>query len=176
MELDIHSDSGAPDHELEIDHTSKSENFTCRYLSDCLAYLRNFHYANPSHDIVNVVVELKNSEPTTATTHHTFDDGAHTIEDFDAILRKELGDALYTPADFFTRCPGETTLTACARLPWAGRTPIETWQLEDLSPASSEALKKFLANNGVVRGHDSFEYKPFCDQAADGANYSYSFS
>jgi hypothetical protein len=113
LEIDVHSE-GAPAHEWKVYHTSDSEDFSCRYLSDCLEYLRNFHYAVPQHEVITVVIELKNTVAKTGTffpgipVHDNFTDD-HTIEDFDGIFRRVLGDTLYTPADFLADCDLQMT-------------------------------------------------------------------
>jgi len=117
LEIDIHTD-GAPDGEWRVYHTSSSENFTCRLLGDCLEYLRAFHYATPLHDVVNVVIELKNTSTSICTdTGANFDGGEHfhRIEDLDALLHRHLDPYLYTPSQFLSRCaPGDrTTLRRC---------------------------------------------------------------
>jgi hypothetical protein len=107
IEIDIHTD-GAPDGEWRVYHTSGSEDFTCSLLGDCLEYLRAFQYAVPDHEVLNVVLELKNtSNNLCGDTNPNFDDGTHRhrIEDLDSVLRAHLGDSLYTPADFLRRCP-----------------------------------------------------------------------
>jgi hypothetical protein len=117
LELDIHSE-GAPAGRWKIYHTSDSEDFTCRYLDDCLQILRNFQYAMPRHEAVNIMIELKNVVPYTGAsfpgipTNANFD-GTHTIEQLDDTLRAVLGGSLYTPADFLSRCAPGSTMVAC---------------------------------------------------------------
>ncbi|NJC72032.1 hypothetical protein HC031_20260 [Planosporangium thailandense] len=117
LELDIHSE-GAPAGRWKVYHTSDSEDFTCRYLDDCLQLLRNFQYAVPRHEVVNVMIELKNVVPYTGAsfpgipTNANFDD-SHTIEQLDDTLRQALGGALYTPGDFLSRCAPDSTMVSC---------------------------------------------------------------
>jgi hypothetical protein len=117
IELDIHSE-GAPAGRWKVYHTSDSEDFTCRYLDDCLQLLRNFQYAVPRHEVVNVMIELKNVVPYTGAsfpgipTNANFND-SHTIEQLDSTLRQALGTALYTPGDFLSRCAPGTTMISC---------------------------------------------------------------
>ena len=129
IELDAHS-QGAPAHDWKIYHTSDSEDTSCRYLTDCLEYLRDFQYAVPQHEVVNVMIELKNVVPTVG--YYTLGvpmgnnfSADHTMADFDAIFQKTLGNTLYTPRDFLSRCTvanasggksgGQPTIRACAR-------------------------------------------------------------
>ncbi|TWP44175.1 hypothetical protein FKR81_41545 [Lentzea tibetensis] len=123
LELDIHSE-GAPAGRWKVYHTSDSEDFTCRYLDDCLQMLRNFQYAVPRHEVVNVMIELKNVVPHTGATfpgiptNANFND-SHTIEQFDDTVRQVLGTSLYTPADFLSRCtPGSTMVSCMASAGW----------------------------------------------------------
>src|SRR5262249_20284665 len=132
LELDVHSEpdrpgSNTPAGEWRVYHTSSAEDFSCRYLSDCLELLRNFHYAVPQHEVINVIVELKNTVSYTGVldksknVHNNFaTSDNHDIPDFDAIFRRVLGPTLYTPADFFRDAgcdPNDTkmTLRACAK-------------------------------------------------------------
>jgi len=57
IELDLHTEGGG----WKIYHTSDSEDFLGRNLKDYLDYLRNFQYAVPQHDVINVVIDLKTS-------------------------------------------------------------------------------------------------------------------
>ncbi|SRR6266536_1348771 len=123
LELDIHSE-GAPAGRWKVYHTSDSEDFTCRYLDDCLQMLRNFQYAVPRHEAVNIMIELKNVVPYTGAsfpgipTNANFND-SHTIEQLDDTLREALGGALYTPGDFLSRCaPGGTMVSCMASAGW----------------------------------------------------------
>ncbi len=119
LEIDVHSE-GAPAHEWKVYHTSDSEDYSCRFLSECMELLRNFHYAVPQHEVINVVIELKNVVPFTGALafgiHTNFNFASdHTQEDFDAIFRNTLGSALFTPKDFLDRCDPGKTMLECAR-------------------------------------------------------------
>ncbi len=99
-------------------HTWKLPEFNtqCEYLEDCLARLQNFHFAVPQHEVVNVVIELKETEPIIIKQPvPDIFDATHTVEQLDATIRKFLGPALFTPADFMNdpACQGATTLLAC---------------------------------------------------------------
>ena len=67
LELDVHSEGASPGR-WKIYHTSDSEDYTCRDLDDCLQMLRNFQYAVPRHEVVNIMVELKNVVPHTGAS------------------------------------------------------------------------------------------------------------
>lgn len=107
LELDVHFNGKRPG-VWSVYHTDNLHNTFCATLDDCLKQLQVFHYVVPNHDVVNIVIELKE------LWGHVFD-GAHTIEQFDAVLRRALGDALYTPRDFAARCAAGSSLRACAR-------------------------------------------------------------
>src|SRR5690349_19720620 len=62
LEIDVHSEGAAPG-QWKVYHTSDSENFLGRYLEDYLEYLRDFQYAVPQHDVINIIIELKNVDP-----------------------------------------------------------------------------------------------------------------
>lgn len=122
IEIDVHSD-GAPAGQWKVYHTSDSENFTGRYLEDYLEYLRNFQYAVPQHEVINVVIELKNIYPPGGGgASHTLDpttpnfDEQHTMDEFDETIRRYLGPWLYTPADFLAPAPWGTSLVEWARI------------------------------------------------------------
>jgi len=110
IELDIHS-TGSPNHDWKVYHTSNAEDFVCNSLSDCLQMLANFQYAEPQHDVINVIVELKNTVDTYGTygfdtiSAHNFDTSTHTIQDFDNLFVNILGKShIYTPGDFLNDC------------------------------------------------------------------------
>ncbi len=121
LEIDLHSEGSAP-HVFRVYHTSDSENYTCHTLEECLTLLTNFQYAVPDHEVINVVLELKNvvtnTIPDTDTpTHHNFD-ANHTIQDLDNTIRNALGDAaLYTPGQLLDGCNAlqRNSLRACLR-------------------------------------------------------------
>lgn len=105
LEIDIHPDPDRPG-EFGVYHTWPG-NSLCTTLSSCLASLRVFAHALPEHEVVTVILELKE------IYGPTFDE-AHTIEELDALLARELGAALYRPADFLARCPDAALLSDCA--------------------------------------------------------------
>lgn len=107
IELDVHSFDGRPG-VFSVYHTDKVSNSLCSPLDECLKQLELFQYLVPEHDVVNVVLELKEM------WGHVFD-RSHTIADLDALLRRHLGDALFTPRELLSRCPPGATLRECAR-------------------------------------------------------------
>lgn len=104
LEIDVHR-SDTPG-EYDVYHTTMG-NSLCTTLGDCLGSLRVTQRALPEHEVVTIVLELKELfDP-------LFDD-AHRVEDLDAILERELGPFLYRPSDFLARCPGIAALADCA--------------------------------------------------------------
>jgi hypothetical protein len=106
IEIDIHRSEQPRD--FRVYHTVTG-NSLCDTLAECLGLLRAFHRALPEHEVVTVILELKE------VTASNFD-AAHTIEDLDRILVDELGELLYRPKDLFVPCEGHEidTLAACA--------------------------------------------------------------
>jgi hypothetical protein len=117
IEIDVHPDDATPGGFL-VYHTVPG-NGLCGTLGDCLALVRALHYALPQHEALHVTLELK------ALTTSNFD-ASHTVEDLDAALGRELGAALYRPADLLRRCDDafaapRLSLAACVRaLGWPG--------------------------------------------------------
>lgn len=106
IEIDIHrSDETA--HDFRVYHTVPG-NSLCDTLGECLGVLRAFHRALPQHEVVTIVLELKE------VTASNFD-STHTIDDLDKVLRDELGDLLYQPKDLFAPCIGHgvKNLSSC---------------------------------------------------------------
>lgn len=106
LELDIHRDDSTP-HNWTVYHTDKQSNSFCSPLAECLKELRLFHYANPQHEVVTVVLELKE------ILKFNFDD-THTPQDLDAIIRSNLPGLVYEPAHFLSRCANGLTMRQCA--------------------------------------------------------------
>lgn len=107
IELDLHRFDGHAG-VFSVYHTDRVTNSLCSPLDECLKQLQLFQYLVPEHDVVNVILELKEM------WGHLFD-REHTIAQLDATLRRYLGDALYTPRDFLARCAPGATLRSCAR-------------------------------------------------------------
>ncbi len=134
VELDVHSDDAHPG-VWTVYHTDQPSFSQCNPLDDCLRALAQIHALIPDHEVINVIIELKNTDYALTscclqTTHHF--SATHTIEAFDRTLWSALGGAIYTPADFLSRCPAGRTLTACAKeVGW---------------PTVSELRGKFIVN------------------------------
>jgi hypothetical protein len=107
LEIDVHKDNTTP-HNWTVYHTNDQANSLCTPLSECLKQLQVFHRAVPNHEVVTVVLELKE------IFEYNFDD-QHTPGDLDAILESHLGSAMYRPRDFLARCQPGSTLSACAQ-------------------------------------------------------------
>jgi hypothetical protein len=107
LEIDIHKDDSSAG-DWRVYHTDRESNSLCTPLKECLKQLQLFHYANPSHEVVTVVLELKE------LIGFNFDD-SHTPADLDRLLDATLGSLLYRPRDFLARCPIGATMKECAR-------------------------------------------------------------
>ncbi len=106
LEIDIHKDNSRPG-QWSVYHTNMQSNVLCSPFTECLKQLQLFHHALPQHEVVTVVVELKE------IFEHNFD-AKHTPSDFDALLEQYLGPQLYRPGDFLSRCLPGTPLRKCA--------------------------------------------------------------
>jgi hypothetical protein len=115
IELDVHPDQQRP-HVFRVFHTIPG-NSLCDDLTDCLRVLRLFHAALPRHEVMHVVVELKEF------TASNFD-AEHTVDDLEGILEQSLGPWLYRPRDLLAACDPDGAdpapdLTSClARVGW----------------------------------------------------------
>jgi Phosphoinositide phospholipase C, Ca2+-dependent len=119
-------------------------NTQCEYLDDCLVRLQAFQWALPQHEVLNVLIELKETEPILINnpTPDVFDSD-HTVDQLDATLRRYLGPALFTPNDFMSdpACSGASTLLECGEK--------RTW------PTTDRLRGKFIVN---VSGNWSSNY------------------
>lgn len=72
----------------------------CFRLSDCLKELKSFHEAMPLHEVVTVIIDVKDD----------FEAG-HNPEDLDRRITFDLPrDRMFTPSDLMRACPSATTL------------------------------------------------------------------
>lgn len=86
-----------------------TSNSFCARLETCLRQLELFHFAVPHHEVITVVLEVKDFDSA------NFDD-QHSIAELDALLNRVLGSHLFRPRDLFARCvPGTTSLRACLK-------------------------------------------------------------
>ncbi len=106
LEIDIHKIKGRKG-QWAVYHTSRSKNVFCQNFTDFLKQLQQFQYALPQHEVVTVVLELKE------ILDYNFDD-SHTPADLDSLLEAYVGPYLFRPADLMKRCPGKTNLCDCA--------------------------------------------------------------
>ncbi len=106
LEIDIHKTRGKKG-EWQVYHTGGHKNVFFHDLTDFLKQLQQFDYFLPEHEVVTVVLELKE------IFAHNFDKN-HTPADLDKLLKQYLGDKLFTPQHLMQRCPGATNLRDCA--------------------------------------------------------------
>jgi hypothetical protein len=148
LEIDVHKDNTHPK-DWTVYHTNKQSNSTCSPLGECLKILKLFHHVLPEHEVVTVVLELKE------ITEFNFD-ANHTPRDLDALLLRVMGpELIYTPRDFLARCPPGAMLTECAKTAgWPtidalrGKfifTVLGNWQ-HTVSPTDIPLLGKILPN------------------------------
>lgn len=117
LEIDVHRDDTRP-HDWTVYHTDKQSNSFCTPLSECLKQLQLFHHALPQHEVVTVVIELKE-------IFNSNFDSMHTPADLDRIIESYLGPYLYRPSDFLAKCPGNVTMKECARPEMGGWPTIQ---------------------------------------------------
>jgi hypothetical protein len=105
LEIDIHKIPGKKG-QWAIYHTGRRKNVLFENFTDFLKQLQQFQYALPRHEVVTVVIELKE------ILNHNFDK-KHTPAQFDSLLESCLGEYLFRPRDLMKRCPGSDDLKAC---------------------------------------------------------------
>jgi len=105
LEIDIHKHIGHTG-EWEVFHTTRTKNSLCPNFRDCLRTLKLFHDANPNHEVVTIVLELKE------IIEFNFDRN-HTPEMLDQLIEQEMGDLLFRPGDLMKQCPDAQTLRKC---------------------------------------------------------------
>ncbi|MDB5281799.1 MAG: hypothetical protein JWO06_874 [Bacteroidota bacterium] len=106
LEIDIHKINRKRG-QWAIYHTGKVKNVFYATLPEFLKQLQQFQYSLPKHEVVTVVLELKQ------IFGDNFDKN-HTPADLDSILESYLGEYLFRPRDLMKRCPGKNTLCDCA--------------------------------------------------------------
>lgn len=160
-----------------VHHTWRLPGFNtqCEYLEDCLIRLQNFHYALPQHEVINVLIELKQTEP--VLIHQIVPDvfdGDHTIEQLDATLRRYLGPALFTPADFLNdrRCASVGTLLACGeRREWPTIDQLRGKFIVNLSGNFSSNhfnWARYAAEGNGIRARAAFPLRAVFDPCGNG--------
>lgn len=154
VEIDIHRARGERG-EFDVYHTFPG-NSTCETLRVCLSELRAFGELLPEHEVIHVILEFKEiNEP--------FFDALHTADDLDRVLRAELGETLYQPANLLRRCPGAPSMQACvATAGWPsveslrGRFIVVMLGNWDELGASSTAAWALYATSGPMAGRAAF--------------------
>ena len=124
LEIDIHKIKHKPG-QWAIYHTNRSANVFYETLPDFLRQLQQFQYSQPQHEVVTVVLELKE------LFTQNFDNN-HTPAQLDSLLETYLGEYLFRPTQLLDRCPGKNTLCDCAQ------SSTEIW------PATQELRGKFI--------------------------------
>jgi hypothetical protein len=165
LEIDIHFDENRPG-VWSVYHTDKTGNSLCSPLDQCLKELQLFQYLVPEHEVVNLIIELKE------LWDHVFGPD-HTIAQFDGLLRRYLGSALYTPRDFLARCQSGASLRECARV--AGWPTIDTLRgklivnvIGNFNFNANDWLDYATQAGGVV-ARAAFPMRSILDSDGDGA-------
>jgi hypothetical protein len=113
IELDIHVGKTFEDTipgDWFVYHTDITDDETsCRRLSDCLQEIVVFAEAVPEHEVVTLLVDLKDDWA-----------DAHGPADLDVVLQSTLGDSLFSPDDLRAACPGAADLASAVRDPACG--------------------------------------------------------
>jgi concanavalin A-like lectin/glucanase superfamily protein/calcium-dependent phosphoinositide phospholipase C len=119
LEIDIHSKkdviSAPQGNDWWTYHAAIEDQWgQCELLSQCLRLLRGYLDANPDSEVLTITLEFKGWGD---DNHDSIWGGndQQTPEGLDNRLRAELGDHIFTPADFLARCPEATTLFEAAR-------------------------------------------------------------
>jgi Phosphoinositide phospholipase C, Ca2+-dependent len=104
IEVDIHntkSGSAALPFDWYVYHIDLplQRDTSCQRFSDCLDQLAAFHLAMPKHEVITLLVDLKDDLS-----------GDHDAAALDAMLTARLGSMLYKPADVSARCGGKLDL------------------------------------------------------------------
>ena len=97
------------------------ESRRCDKLSDCITLLKAYHDAVPLHEVITISLEFKgddacvNDARTFPYQQNINDPTRQTPAGLDARLRAAFGNALYTPANLKSSCPGATSLQDAVR-------------------------------------------------------------
>jgi hypothetical protein len=104
LEVDIHNKKAgdsAPAGDWFVYHqdvpTQRDTN--CAKLSDCIEQVMAFHRTVPKHEVITLLVDLKDPF-----------EGSQSMDALDTLIKREVGDALYAPADMVAHCPSARTL------------------------------------------------------------------
>jgi hypothetical protein len=111
LELDIHNskrfaDALARDWYVYHIDAPRVDRTSCTKLSDCMSAIRALLDLHPDHEVVTLLIDLK--DPFDAT---------HSVQDLDGMLQRTLGDRMVRPRELLTACPGATTLRAAVTAP-----------------------------------------------------------
>lgn len=124
LEIDIHKVRGKKGM-WAVYHGDKLKNSFFETLPEFFKQLLQFQYALPKHEVVTVVLELKQIFGKNFNKNHT-------PEDLDKLIEQYMGPYLFKPDDLLNRCPGKTELCDCAA------SSTEIW------PTTEELRGKFI--------------------------------
>ncbi|GEM_PF-6843092 len=172
LEIDVHTDNDRPGM-WRVYHTLRRDYSQVATLQDLLHQLRLFHYVLPRHEVINIFIELKNTEldwwkfPRSKNNFRS----THTIEQFDRIFRDGLGESLYTPHDLLSRCaPGSTLRRAGAVGAWPTTDELRGKFMINILGNWSNAAYDWVkyAGEGNIADRVCFPVRCIFDAAGDG--------
>jgi len=102
LEFDIHDDDGDFNWRVYHEHPGFpiNDGTSCYRLSDCLDEVAAFHRANPNHEVITLVIELKDNFSS-----------RHQPIDLDGLIGKHIDlDSIFQPTDLLASCPGAPDL------------------------------------------------------------------
>ena len=104
IEFDVHVGKGsswpAVYRDWYVYHTTLDPGTTCHRLSDCLQELRSFHLMNPEHEVVTVLIDLKDGWTS-----------GHQPADLDARITTHIPSSwILEPSDLTAACASSSTL------------------------------------------------------------------
>jgi hypothetical protein len=106
IEFDLHASKGkliskekAPAGDFLVFHKSFDDFSNCHLLSQCFEAVAAFHREQPDHEVITIFFDMEGiGQP------------GHTKSDLYGVMRKKLGDAIFTPGDLLAACPGAQNL------------------------------------------------------------------
>lgn len=172
LEFDLHTDDARPG-AWRVYHTDRPDFSQIETLADLLDQLRNFHYALPEHEVVNVILELKNVHIDWASFPASVKNfgPSHPIDELDRQIRAALGPALYEPRHFLARgAPGATMRDCAAAAGWPTIDELRGRFIVNLAGYWSNAAHDWAryAGEGDIALRACFPMRSIFDAQGDG--------
>lgn len=149
LELDIHVGKtlrpSVPG-DWYVYHSTVDSGTSCDMLSDCLTELGRWHRDQPDHEVLTLVLDLKDDLQ-----------AGWTADDLDGMLLQAFGADLFTPADLLAACTGAADLRsavtgACS---WPLLDDLRGRALVQLT-AGSSTLDGYASSDGAAAGRAAF--------------------